>query len=163
MPILRPKLGNRWTWFWGSTKKPVLLVSLCTVQTAHSITRLPDHPAIEYPTCAWSSPIICTRSPTPTYILIAARYVAPATYTPWDKQTWFSIQTKIKVKTTEMTQIEIQTSACQWLITYQTKVLITWFLRIEISFWCIKGVLKMKKGFYKENRPWADFPKSSPS
>jgi hypothetical protein len=29
----------------------VLLISTCTVQTAHSITRPLDHLVIEYPTC----------------------------------------------------------------------------------------------------------------
>jgi hypothetical protein len=36
------------------------------------------------------SSVLCTRSPTPTAILIAARHAAPATYTPWDKEMWFS-------------------------------------------------------------------------
>jgi hypothetical protein len=36
-------LTNRRPWFLSSTKKPVLLVSTCTVQTAHSVTRPPDH------------------------------------------------------------------------------------------------------------------------
>jgi hypothetical protein len=40
------------TWFWGSTKKPVLLVSTCTMYTAHGATRPLDRPATEYPTCA---------------------------------------------------------------------------------------------------------------
>jgi hypothetical protein len=37
----------------------------------------------------WPSPILCTRSPTPTMILIAACHVAPTTCTSQDKQTWF--------------------------------------------------------------------------
>jgi hypothetical protein len=45
-------LTNRRHWFKGSTKKPVLLVSTCTVQTAHSATRPLDYPATEYLTCA---------------------------------------------------------------------------------------------------------------
>jgi hypothetical protein len=53
-------------WFWGSTKKLALLVSLCTVQTAHGVTWPPDHSAIQYSTYAWSSPVLCTGSPTPT-------------------------------------------------------------------------------------------------
>jgi hypothetical protein len=64
-------------WFWGSTKKPTLLVSTCTVQTAHGVTRPLDRPA-------------------------TARHVAPATYTPWDKQTWFSNWNKVKDKTNEI-------------------------------------------------------------
>jgi hypothetical protein len=33
------------------------------------------------------SPVLCTRSPTPATILVAARHAAPATCTPQDKQT----------------------------------------------------------------------------
>jgi hypothetical protein len=36
------------------------------------------------------SPVLCTRSPTPATILIAACHATPATCTPWDKQMWFS-------------------------------------------------------------------------
>jgi hypothetical protein len=32
-----------------------------------------------------------------------------------------------------MTRIQIQTSACQWLITYQTKVLAAWFLNLSLD------------------------------
>jgi hypothetical protein len=45
------------------------------------------------------SSILCSRSPTPAMILIAARHAAPATYTPWDKQTRFSEWNKDKRKT----------------------------------------------------------------
>jgi hypothetical protein len=41
-------LTNRSAWFWGQTKKPTLLVSLCTMQTAHSVIRPLDHLATEY-------------------------------------------------------------------------------------------------------------------
>jgi hypothetical protein len=81
---------TRRPWFWGSTKKLVLPVSLCTMQIAHSVTWHLDRPATEYLTCAWSSLLLCTRSPTPAMILVAARHVAPVNYTPRDKQTWFS-------------------------------------------------------------------------
>jgi hypothetical protein len=37
---------------------------------------------------------------------------------------------KYRGKTTKMSQIWIQTSTCQLLITYQTKVLTTWFLNL---------------------------------
>jgi hypothetical protein len=43
---------NRWPWFWGSTKKPALLITTCMVQTTHSITRALDRLATDYPTCA---------------------------------------------------------------------------------------------------------------
>jgi hypothetical protein len=85
---------NRWPWFWGWTKKPMLLVFLCIVQTAHSVTRPLDHPATKYPTHAWPSTVLYTKSPTPASIIVAARHATPVTYTPWNKQTWFSKQNK---------------------------------------------------------------------
>jgi hypothetical protein len=45
-------LTNRRPWFYGSTKKHVLLVSTCTVQTANSATQPLDRPATECPTYA---------------------------------------------------------------------------------------------------------------
>jgi hypothetical protein len=45
------------------------------------------------------SSVLCTRSPTPTMILTAARNTAPATCTPRDKQTRFSKRSKDKRKT----------------------------------------------------------------
>jgi hypothetical protein len=45
------------------------------------------------------SPILFTRSPTPTTILVAAHHAAPATCTPRDKQTQFSKRNKGKRKT----------------------------------------------------------------
>jgi hypothetical protein len=47
----------------------------------------------------WSSPVLCTRSPTPVTILIAACHATPVTCTPRDKQTWFSKWNKDKRKT----------------------------------------------------------------
>jgi hypothetical protein len=41
-------LTNRRPWFWGSTNKIAFLVSLCTIQTAHSVTRPLDRPATGY-------------------------------------------------------------------------------------------------------------------
>jgi hypothetical protein len=64
--VLRPKPGNRRPWFWGSTKKHALLISMCTVQTAHDITRLPDRSDTKYPIYAWPFSVLCTSSPTPT-------------------------------------------------------------------------------------------------
>jgi hypothetical protein len=84
----------------------------------------------QYPTYAWPSLVLYTRSPTPAMILIAVRHVAPATCTPRDKQTRFSTRVKDKGKTIESSRIWIQTMACLWLITYSAKVP-TWFLTIE--------------------------------
>jgi hypothetical protein len=47
--VLRP---NHRPLFWGSTKKPALLISTCTMQTAHSATRPLDRLVTEYLTCA---------------------------------------------------------------------------------------------------------------
>jgi hypothetical protein len=44
------------------------------------------------------SMVLCTRSPTPTTIIIIARHDAPTTCTPRQKQTRFSNETRIKVK-----------------------------------------------------------------
>jgi hypothetical protein len=126
--ILRPKSPNhncrfwgpnretRRPWFWESTKKHALLISLCTVQIAHGVTRPLDHLAIEYLTCAWSSPILFTSSPTPAMILVVVRHIIPVTYTSRDKQTWFSTRID-RGRTTETSRIRIQATANQWLIT----------------------------------------------
>jgi hypothetical protein len=45
------------------------------------------------------SPVLCTRSPTPATVLVAAHHAAPATCTPRDKQTRFSERNKDKRKT----------------------------------------------------------------
>jgi hypothetical protein len=63
LSVLRPKSKNRWHWFWGSIKKTTLLIFMCMIQTAHGITQLPDRPVTKYPTYAWSSRILCTKSP----------------------------------------------------------------------------------------------------
>jgi hypothetical protein len=91
-------LINYWPWFWGSTKKLALLISSCTVQITQSITRPPDCPTTKYLTCAWLSPILRTKSPTPIMILVTARHAAPTTCAPWDKETQFSKWNKINIK-----------------------------------------------------------------
>jgi hypothetical protein len=45
------------------------------------------------------SPVLCTRSPTPATVLVAARHAAPVTCTSRDKQTRFSERIKDKRKT----------------------------------------------------------------
>jgi hypothetical protein len=77
----------------------------------------------------WPSLVLCTRSPTPTTILITACHAAPVTCTPWDKQTRFFKWNKDKGKTPEMSQIQIQTSSCQWLITIKPR---NWPLNFSI-------------------------------
>jgi hypothetical protein len=44
------------------------------------------------------SSVLCTRSPTPTMILVVSRHATPATCTPRDKQTRFSKRNKDKRK-----------------------------------------------------------------
>jgi hypothetical protein len=78
-------LTNRWPWFWGQINKLALLVSTCTVQTVHNVTRPLDSPITKYPTCGWSSSVLYTRSSTSTMIPVAARHAAPVTYTTQDK------------------------------------------------------------------------------
>jgi hypothetical protein len=74
----------------GSTKKLMLLISLCMVQTADSVTWPLDHLAIEYPTCAWPSPVLCTRSPTPATVRSNAHHKKRKRDSP--------NETKIKIK-----------------------------------------------------------------
>jgi hypothetical protein len=136
--ILWPKSPNRscwfwgpiWEtrrpWFWGSTKKPALLVSLYTVHALHSVIWPLDRLATEYLTCAWPSLVLCTKTPTPTTILVAAHHAAPVTYTSQDKQ--ISTQTD-RGRTTKISQI--QTKARQLLIINQTKVRTTLFLTLH--------------------------------
>jgi hypothetical protein len=67
-------------------------------------------------------------------ILIATRHAGPTTCKPRDKQTRFSTWNKDKGSlTTKMSQIQIQIMACHWIITYQTKVLTTWFLNLPLD------------------------------
>jgi hypothetical protein len=120
-------------WFWdlnhqtidfgfeAQIKKPVILVFfMCTTCIAQGITRTPDRPTIEYPTCARSSSILRIKSPTPALILDATHHVAFTAYISRDKQTYFSTpNNSIWVSSTEMRQIriQIQTRTSQLLIT----------------------------------------------
>jgi hypothetical protein len=58
-------------------------------------------------------------------ILITPRHAAPVTYTPEDKPTRFSTWTDNWGRTTETSQMQIQTMANQLLIITQTKELTT--------------------------------------
>jgi hypothetical protein len=64
-------------------------------------TSSPDLSIIRPPSIqpVWSWSVICTRSSTPAMILVAACHAAPATYTLWDKQAWFSTGYKDEDKT----------------------------------------------------------------
>jgi hypothetical protein len=90
--ILMPKLPNRQHWFSGPNQKTVAMVlrlnreihdfvsSTCMIRIAHGVTRPPDRLAIEYPTCAWLSPIFHTKSPTTLSILVVIHHVASVTH-----------------------------------------------------------------------------------
>jgi hypothetical protein len=60
------------------------------MRITHDVTRPLDCSTTKYPTYVWSSPILCTKSPTPASILVATRHVTFTTYTSWDKQQCFS-------------------------------------------------------------------------
>jgi hypothetical protein len=77
--------------------------------------------------------VLCTRSPTPVTILVAARYAAPATYTPRDKQTRFSKQNKIKEKQNK-TIPDLNSNLAKSMTHHnQTKKLITCFLNLPLD------------------------------
>jgi hypothetical protein len=79
------------------------------------------------------SPILCTRSSTFATILVAARYVAPATCTPRDKQTRFFKQNKNKGKTNE-TILELNSTLAKSTTHHnQTKELTTCFLNLPLD------------------------------
>jgi hypothetical protein len=120
----KPLINYR-PWFWGSTNKLTLLIITCTVQTAHNITRPLDRPATDYPTCATISDPVHQVS----YYCHDPRHCTPCHLHTTRQATRFSVWNRDKSKTIKMSQIWIQTSICQWLITYQIKVVITWFLK----------------------------------
>jgi hypothetical protein len=136
--VSRPKSRNRHSHYETQTEKssnmdlrlnqethsPHLLVHGTDCTQCYPNSRSPDH---WVPDVWLTISILCIRSPTHAMILVAARYVAPATCTPRDKQTRFSTRNKNKGKSIKMLWIWIQTSECQRLTTYQTKVLSTCF------------------------------------
>ena len=73
--------------------------SLCAQYRPH--TASPDLSTARPPSTrpVRPSPVLCTRSPTPATVLIAARHVAPTTCTPRDKQMRFSKRNKGKIRT----------------------------------------------------------------
>jgi hypothetical protein len=97
-------LTNHRPWFWGSTKKHTLLIFTCTVQTAHSGTRLLNHSATEYPTYV----TILDPLHHVSYSChdVTARHTTPVTCTPRDKQMWFFKWKKIKIKLPKCPEFE---------------------------------------------------------
>jgi hypothetical protein len=80
-----------------------------------------------------SSPVLCTRSPTPATVLIAARHATPATCTPRDKQTRFSNKTKVKQKQNKTIPDSSSNLAKSMTHHNQTKELTTWFLNVSTT------------------------------
>jgi hypothetical protein len=79
------------------------------------------------------SPVLCTRSPTPAMVLIAARHAALATCTSWDKQTWFSKWNKGKRKT-KQTILDLNSNLVISMTHHnQTNELTTWFLNLPFD------------------------------
>jgi hypothetical protein len=98
----------------------------------------PPDLSIAQPPSTWPvrpSPILCTRSSTPTTILVAARHAPPATCTPRDKQTRFSKWNKDKRKTKQNKTIPDSKSNIAKSMTHhnQAKELTTWFLSLPLD------------------------------
>jgi hypothetical protein len=78
------------------------------------------------------SPVLCTRSPTPATILIAARHVAPATYTPRENERDSPNETKVKEKQNKTISDSNSNLAKSMTHHNQTKELTTWFLNLPL-------------------------------
>jgi hypothetical protein len=79
------------------------------------------------------SSVLCTRSPTPATVLVAARHAAPATCIPLDKQTWFTNETKVKEKWNKIIPDLNSNLAKSMTHHNQTKEWTTWFLNLPID------------------------------
>jgi hypothetical protein len=79
------------------------------------------------------SPVLCTRFPTPTMIIIAACHAAPATCTPQDKQTRFSKRNNGKRKENETIPDSNSNLAKSMTHHNQTNKLTTWFLNLPLD------------------------------
>jgi hypothetical protein len=130
----------------------LLMSSTCTMWITHGVTRPPNRLATEYLTYAWSSSILCTKSPTPASILVAARHIAFATYTSRDKQTYFStLNNLIWVNSTKMRWIQIQTRTSQLLITHINQG--TNHLVSQSPPWWVHWQLLVHKVWISNSRP----------
>jgi hypothetical protein len=95
------------------------------------------------------SPVLCTRSPTPATVLIAARHAAPTTCTPRDKQTQFSERNKGKRKTNQ--NPDSNSNLAKSMTQHnQTKELTTWFLSHQPRFRALDRALATFSGNYVE-------------
>jgi hypothetical protein len=124
-----------------TTDKPSTLVLRLNQETCsprllmHSVDCIQCHPTSR--PSGHRLPDLCLTIPGPLHQVsysyhdpVTSRHAAPITCTPWDKQTQFSSRIKGKGKTIEMSQIWIQTSASQWLITIKPR---HWPLGFSIS------------------------------
>jgi hypothetical protein len=126
-------LTNRRPWFWGSTKKLVLLLSMCTVQNAHGVTRPPDRPTTEYPTCA----IISVPLHHVSYSCHDPRHCPPCHtfHLHTMRQLNVILHMKQGINVNYQNNLDSNSSLnMSMTITYQTKILISWFLLFQ--FFC---------------------------
>jgi hypothetical protein len=130
--VLRTKPKNRRIWFWGKTKKHVLL-SPCACCRLHTVS--PDLSIVRPPS---TRPMLdYSRSSAPGLLLLPRSSSLPAmSHLPLTHHEISKRDSPHKIdssRTTEIFQIWIQTMTCQWLIIIKpTKVLTTWFLN---AFW----------------------------
>jgi hypothetical protein len=149
--VLRP---NHWqTVNLGFEAQPRNLRSSSPHSRCRPHTASPDLPIIRPPSTrlVWPSPVLCTRSPTPAMILVAANHATPATCTPRDKKMWFFKRTKDKGKTTELSQIQIETSPSQWLITIKPRSFSCWITDELIKVWVLPKSTRINI-----DRPWIE-------
>ncbi len=96
----------------------------------------------------WLSPFICTRFPTITF-LITARHAAPAHHETSKRDSSHKIDSS---EITKMSQIWIQTLACQWLITIKSRY---WPLGFSISPLMSPLTTKAQSLKFESKIPWS--------
>jgi hypothetical protein len=138
----------------GFEAQPINTRSLSPRAQCRPHTAPPDHSTARPPSTRPMRPssILCTRSPTPATILVAARHAAPGTCTPRDKQTWFSKRNKGKRKKMKLSRIWIQTSPSQWLITIKPR---NWPLGFSISPLMSPLITKAQSLKYESKTSWS--------
>jgi hypothetical protein len=94
-----------------------------------SIARLPSTRPVQ------PSPILCTRSPTPAMILIAARHAAPANH----ETSKHDSPNKTKIKKQNKIILHSNSNLFKSMTHYnQTKELTTWFFKL--CLWLMTGI-----------------------
>jgi hypothetical protein len=145
MMILRPKSPNQSCQFWGPTRENVDLgfeaqprntrsLSPCAWYRLYMVT--PDlliiqppsiWPVLDHPRSSALGLLLLPRSSS-----LSAKSHLSSTHHKTSKHD-SPYEPKDKGKTIKMSWIRIEISARQWLITYQTKVLTTWFLNLPLD------------------------------